>query len=68
MELHWNGLGMGIILTSNLSAYTQGNFIKNNTKSNGFGTVFVSINGLQNGAHDGNALVDKPKPFSFRRI
>jgi hypothetical protein len=27
-------------------------------QSNGFGTVFVSINGLQNGAPDGIALVD----------
>jgi hypothetical protein len=35
------------------------NFIRHNPKSiNGFGTVFVSINGLQNGAPDGIALVD----------
>jgi hypothetical protein len=34
-------------------------FIRHNpNQSNGFGTVFVSINGLQNGAPDGIALVD----------
>jgi hypothetical protein len=39
--------------------YTYRNFIRHNPKPiNGFGTVFVSINGLQNGAPDGIALVD----------
>jgi hypothetical protein len=35
-------------------------------QSNGFGTVFVAINGLQNGAPDGLALVNNlGSVFSF---
>jgi hypothetical protein len=41
------------------ASYTPIGIIRNNAnQSNGFGTVFVAISGLQNGAPDGLALVN----------
>jgi hypothetical protein len=37
----------------------------NSNQSNGFGTVFVTINGLQNGARLMYALVDVHKTIQF---
>jgi hypothetical protein len=44
---------MGIIPYNGGASYTPIGIIRNNpNQSNGFGTVFVAINGLQNGAPD----------------